>query len=290
MILKHVSDMAYPLFFLIKKQLDAKQRIKIVIFGHFYFIKDCETLKRLVNWLEFFQLPCGPDNLGLVLLENGEHKEWDKGLNKLDLALLPSHLEFFYIKYGMAWDHCVDLSYRYWKCEQYGCPVLKVLTKKENNQFTNILLVKMTVDGQLLEGKEKLEAFINDRLQFTNLTKHDVQLFQPDTFKKLNIYYERQKKVDLQQIDNSIKIFDSLLIHHLNSTSSYSTFVSLFDPDRTFFENHANAKKRSKRQNSKELVVADDDLFGKMLSLVSKINTRSDAFSVKILNMQCWNS
>jgi hypothetical protein len=275
----------FPTFLFIKKQLDAKQRIKIVIFGHFFFIADCNRLSRLLNLLENFQLPCGPDNLGLVLLENGEHKEWDKGLNKLDLALLPSHLENIYVTHGMAWDRCVDLSYSVQKCEQYGCPVLKILTQKDlNDQFTNILLMKMTLDGQLLEGKEKLEAFINDRLQFTNLTKRDVQLFQPDTFQKLNNYFDRQKKVELQRIDDYMKTFDSILIHNLNSTSSYSTLNSRTDPFRFVLENHANAKKRSKRHNSQELAGVDDEMFGKMFSSVNKIYTRSDVFSVKILN------
>jgi hypothetical protein len=273
-------------FLLIKKQLDANQKVKIIFFGHLYRITSCYALTILLNGLELFQLPYGPDNLGLVLLENGEHEYWDKGLDKLDLTLLPSHLEGIYVLHGMAWDHCVDLSYRIWKCEQYGCPALKVLTKKDlNNQFTNILLVKMTVDGQLLDGKEKLEAFINDRLQFTNLTKTDVQLFQSDTFKKLNNIYEHSQKLLLQKYVEGREVYSSKMLA-VNSTSGRLHFYSSIEIEGLYgyaLESHIakTTKRRSKRQNSQELVGADK-LFEKMLNLVNRIFMRSDLFSVRI--------
>jgi hypothetical protein len=275
-------------FLFIKKHLKANQKVKIICFGHLKYIWNCETFINTLNQLKMHQLPYNPDNLGLVLLENGENEKLNNLYTKddrLDLAMLPN-LEYVFVKNALAWDHCVDLSYRVLECEQYGCPAIKILTKKDlSNQFTNILLVKMTKSGQLLEGREKLEAFINDRLKFTNLTKHDVQLFQPITFKKLTNFYEHRQKLCFQHLKYVSDAIVSL-VKQVNSTSIFETLDNSQKGYKAIILEHyfpAYMKKRSKRQSSQEAVGADES-FGKMLTLVFKICMRSDLFSVRILN------
>jgi hypothetical protein len=278
---KYAKTIRSAKLLLIKKQLQANQKVKIIFFQHFKNIENCNVLMMMLSQLQLIQLPYTTENLGLILFENGEHEKWDKGYEKYDLDLFPNR-ESVYVAHGMAWDHCVDLSYRYLKCEKFECPALKILINKDTaNQYTNLLLVKMTEDGQLKMGKEKLEALINERLKFTSLSAHDVKIFQPETFKKLQNLQEHQQEILLKSFEG-IKEASMSLISESNGTSAFSIFNPKLDPAKILFEHHYSTviKRKPKRQTSQKIV--DDILFINMLFLIKPLITRSDPFSLKI--------
>jgi hypothetical protein len=264
-------------FLLIKKQLQANQKVKIVFYKNIRNTEGCSDILEIMRQLKLIHLPYSRESLGLVLFQPNN---LDKRDPKFDIGSLPQH-HLFYLRNETAWDRCVDFGYGLLKCEKYGCPALKVLTNKDTgNQFTNILLVKMTKRGQLIAAKAKLETFINDRLQFTNLTEQDIQIFQPETYNNLQHFHGQQQELVVQRMK---ELFGGIVLEFsgFNSTS----FLSVADIHKleqsfsaqSWFVGHNFFKSRSSQR-----LVGVDTLFVKMLFLVNSLIMRSDPHSVRI--------
>jgi hypothetical protein len=190
-------------YLLIKKELWASDQIKIIFYSHLYFVEDCFRFIDMMHEMKLIQLPYSPENLGLVIIEPPE------------------------IYFGFYWSECIFMTYPILNCEKFGCPALDILTTIDsNNSFTNIVNITMETSGRIRPSSEEtLKRFIN-KLQFTNLTSSDVEIYNVETLRRVKEYHHQFQKSLQQRLQMSKPIVKSVL----SINKDISEFIELAKP------------------------------------------------------------